>query len=317
MNPIPIRTRTRLDVTYSLHPADEPVSQFWVVLHHGICHTREQFRKLIAALNALGLNVVMIDQQSETAADRNWITIQQYRDGMAEALQQLQEKHRDISIGCYALHSMGALIGELLQSTYPQYRRPTVLMTPLPPWLGAFPITVRLLLGRFKDYVSAVRTFDIGSLARTSEQVNAIFFDRNATSESLAEVVGKLKHASFLSYVQLVLPWPARPWRWDNRLPKLLLTSPADRIFKPWEYWLVRLRSSQITRAMIGGGHDFFIPHAEWTAGQIFTFLKRHEELSLDIEAEAARLNYAGPHFAQQPDHAIENVGDDQQHGEH
>src|SRR5690606_34487136 len=107
---------TRLSVTYSFHEAPHSVSDRAIVLHHGICHTRETFLPLIAQLNALGIHVAMIDQQSENSGFfRNFIGAKSYREGMAAAVRTIENDHPQIRIGSYAVHSMGALIGEEMQ----------------------------------------------------------------------------------------------------------------------------------------------------------------------------------------------------------
>ena len=271
MVPIVVPTRTRLRVTYSLHAAAQPVSDAWIVLHHGICHSRQHFLPLIEQLNQLGLHAAMIDQQSQNSGFwRNWIGLGQYRDAMAAAVRSI-EVETGKPIGCYAVHSMGALIAEETQQAYPSLRRPTVLMAPISVD-GALPITLRIMRRRPGDYLRALLLRDIQSLATTPEQTRHLFFDDQTPEEIVVQANQTLKHAPFWVYVQLVLRWLRFPRIRNNGLPKLLLYSDMDEIFHPGEYRKTMSLYSPIERCQIAGGHDFFIQHAAETAAQIARF---------------------------------------------
>ncbi len=101
MNPIRVPTTSRLSVSYTFHGARHPTSDRAVVLHHGICHTREQFLPLVRQLNELGFHAAMIDQQSEHAGlFRNFIGAKQYCEGMAAAVRMIEHDHKRIGELC-------------------------------------------------------------------------------------------------------------------------------------------------------------------------------------------------------------------------
>jgi pimeloyl-ACP methyl ester carboxylesterase len=290
MNPITVPTSGRLGVTYSFHEALEPVSDRVVALHHGICHSRDQFLPLIMQLNGMGIHAAAIDQQSEGAGlFRNCIGLKQYREGMAAAVKRFESDHSPLRVGSYALHSMGALIGEEMQQRHRGLRRPTVLMAPVPVD-GALPITLRILRRHPLSYLKAVLTLNIRSLARTPEQVRELFFDDRTHEPIVKDTAAQLKHASFWVYCQLVLRWMVRPRIHNDRLPKLLLVSATDEIFHPPEYEKTRDRYPQLELDWIDGGHDFFIQYADVTAQRIAAFHMRHE-------AEVIAEPRAHPHF--------------------
>lgn len=295
MAPISVSAGTRLEVTYSFHPARHPSRDEVLVLHHGICHTHEQFLPLIEQLNRLGFHAVMIDQQSEQAGFfRNAIGATQYVRGMTAAIHQV-EQETGRKIGGYVLHSMGALIGEEVQQKHVELQRPTVLLAPIS-INGAFPITLRILWKHPLSYLKAVFTLDILSLARTEEQVRELFFDKHTPNDIVDRTTPQLKHAPFWIYCQLVLRWLVRPWIADDKLPKLLLTSDSDEIFHPREYDKTLRCYSQLKHAVIPGGHDFFIQNAEQTATQVADFfLVSDEEARALPETEATSGRHVPP----------------------
>lgn len=295
MNPISVFSGSRLRVTYSFHPAPQPKSDCILVLHHGICHTREQFLPLIEQLNRLGIHAAIIDQQSEHAGFfRNCIGAKKYREGMAAAVRQI-EVDTGKRIGGYALHSMGALIGQEMQQKYADWRRAAVLMAPIPV-CGAMPITLRILRRHPRAYAKAVLNLDIHSLVDTPAEVRELFFDDHTPQEIVNTTTAQLKHAPFWIYCQLVLRWAVRPWIRDDGRPKMLLFSETDEIFHPREYKSTRRRFKQLEEHRMPGGHDFFIQYAETTAQRIAEFHIRHTPATLTGE-----LPLTGPHFPRQP----------------
>jgi len=291
-----VPTNSRLNVTYSLHEAESPVSSRWVVLHHGICHTREQFRRLIEQLNQRGLHVAMVDQQSEHAGFfRNALGTRHYREGMAAALRKI-EADTGRKIGSYAFHSMGAFIGEETQQRYAELRRPTVLMAPIPV-NGALPVSLRILWRHPLAFLKAVFTLSVHSLVDTPEEVRELFFDPFTPEPIVQETTKQLKHAPFWIYLQLILRRVIRPSIRDDGLPKLLLYSDTDEIFHPREYNQLEARFAQLTRQHILGGHDFFIQYAEQAAESIHDFHQTH-----NVEAIlGSPAGISGPHFAKRP----------------
>jgi pimeloyl-ACP methyl ester carboxylesterase len=301
MEPVKVDTGSRLSVTYTLHRAPDPVSNGVIVLHHGICHTHEQYLPLIKRLNARGIHAAMIEQQSENAGFfRNCIGATTYRKGLAAAVSKLQADHPDLRISSYALHSMGALIGEELQQKHPELRRPTVLLAPIP-IAGALPITWRILRKHPFSYLKAVLTLDIHSLANTSQEVRELFFDDSTAQTTVDETKAQLKHAPFLIYCQLVLRWLVRPWIRNNGEPKLLLFSKTDEIFKPGEYDRMRSRYRPLEEHGIGGGHDFFLEHAPEAAARIGAFLLRHGVVP-ELRADNTPSAIPRPHMLASPD---------------
>ena len=296
MNVTVVPTRLRQRVTYSFHEAADPVSDQVVALHHGICHTRDQFLPLIARLNSLGLHALMIDQQSENAGFfRNALGMQHYREGMAAALRKFAEDHPRLPVGSYALHSLGALIGQEMQQRYPQWRRPTVLMAPIPIH-GALPISLRILRRHPLRYLKAVLTLNIHSLMRTPEMVRELFFDDLTPAPIVERTTEQLKHAPFWLYCQLVLRPLLRPRIRDDGLPKRLLFSETDEIFHPSEYRTTREQFPRLEEHHIRGGHDFFIEYAGEAAQQIAEF---HQHYAVPTHAAIPAL--APPHFLHRP----------------
>lgn len=291
-----VPTNSRLHVTYSLHEAQSPKNERWVVLHHGICHTREQFRRLIEQLNERGLHVAMVDQQSEHAGFfRNALGAKHYREGMAAALRSMEEA-TGRKIGSYAFHSMGAFIGEETQQRYPELRRPTVLMAPIPV-NGALPVSLRILWRHPLAFLKAVVTLDVHSLVDTPEEVRELFFDAYTPDSIVEETTRQLKHAPFWIYCQLILRFLIRPRILDDNLPKLLLYSETDEIFHPREYDKIEARFAKLSKEHILGGHDFFIQYAEQAADSIQEFHQAHNADALVLK----NPKMAGPHFDKRP----------------
>jgi hypothetical protein len=249
------------------------------VLHHGICHTREQFEKLIAQLNKRGLHAAMIDQQSENAGFfRNCIGANQYREGMAAAIRAIEGEcqSRGLHIRCYVLHSMGAMFGEEMQQQHSELRRPTVLMAPIPA-NGALPVTLRLLWNQPLAYFLAVLKLDIQSLARTPQQVREVFFDAKTPDDIVETTTKQLKHAPFWVYCQLVLRWLVRPWIVNDGLSKrMLLFNKTDFIFHEGEFDKTRKLYAPVEEHLTEGGHDFFIQYADKTADWIASFYQQY-----------------------------------------
>jgi hypothetical protein len=274
-----VTTSTRLHVTYSFHLAESPVNDRFVVLHHGICHTRDQFLPLIEQLNRRGIHAAMISQQSEQAGFfRNCLGVQGYREGMAAAVREIGTRK---PIGSYAFHSMGALIGEEMQQKHSGLQRPTVLMAPIPVD-GALPITLRIMKRRPLAYLKAVAALDIHSLVDSPEEVRELFFDRRTPDDIIHKTTAQLKHAPFWIYCQLVLRPILLSTIRNDRLPKMLLYSDTDEVFHPEEYHKTRKQYPQLEEHRIKGGHDFFLQYADATAERIASF---HQQYNLSLPA--------------------------------
>lgn len=269
MESLSVSASTRLKLRCSLFKAQRPVSDKLVLIHHGICHTLEQYQPLIDKLNDLGISAVMVEQRSDEACCRNFIGLSQYRENLATVVRTLE--NRGYRVGSYVLHSMGGEIGEEMQQAYPQLRRPTVFLAPIPQ-RGALPITWRLLWRRPIAYLKAVFTLSIRSLADTPQEVRTLFFTADTPQEIVDETTSQLKHAPFWVYVQLVLRPLLRPWIENDKLRKLLLISPNDEIFHEAQYPPTRRLYPQLEEHRLPGGHDFFIEYAQETAQRIAEF---------------------------------------------
>lgn len=290
---VPVAAGTRLAVRYSFHPAETAGENRKVVaMHHGILHCQAHFLKLIAALNAVGVHVLMIDQQSEKSRWKNCIGLGSYARGMAAAIGQFEQEHPGYQVTTYVCHSMGAAIGEQMQERYPALCRPTVLLAPIPVQ-GAVGIFVRLLLTRPWALLRAIATLSVLSLVRGTEEVRQIFFDEKTGTSTVEGCRRNLKHSPFGAYLQLTLryvlrlPFPQK----HNGQPNLLLTSPTDYIFRKndqvneyreTEFFYRRgyLRTDGtpwLEVAEIPGGHDFFIGQGERVAQQIAQFLQQQD----------------------------------------
>lgn len=274
MDPIPVPTRLSLCTTYTFHAAtSRPVSDGVIVLHHGICHTRVHFEKLISELNEKGFHCAMVDQQSENAPLRNCIGPRSYRRGMEAAVLAIKAATGRDVIG-YVLHSMGAMIGEEMQQSRPKLRRPTVLMAPIPVH-GALPVSVKLFFNDPLAYLWAVATCNIKALAATERQVKTLFFDTDTDDKTVEKAKEALKHAPFWMYCRLILrPLIFWRWIWNDGNAKLLVTSKTDFLFAhccayTLTKWFYRPQVEDVER----GGHDFFIEQADDVAAKIATFV--------------------------------------------
>lgn len=291
-SPVPVKTRSRLRVTYSIHRAAKPVSAGLVVMQPGICHTRAHYLPLAGELNQLGLHVAIVDQQSERACFRNCIGLRSYIRGMKDAVEQMESETK-LPIGAYVLHSMGALIGETMQQRYADLRRPTVFLAPIPV-PGALPITLRLLRRRPGDYFRALLRRDILSLASSPQHARKLFFNARTPAPIVEHAQEQLKHAPLWVYCQLVLRRLFRRRIRNDGGRKLLLYSKTDKIFYQAEYEQTRARYPQLEDALVKGGHDFFLQHAEQTAQHIAKFLPEPSGTVarpkyLDLPAEKAQ----------------------------
>lgn len=276
----------RLDVTWTIHDSPRATSEHVIALQHGICHSRAHFLPLIEQLNALGHHVAMIDQQSENAGFwRNLIGLDQYVDGMADAVQQIEARR---PIGCYALHSMGAMVGEEMQQRNPKLRRPSLLMTPIPVD-GALPNTWRLMREYPIAYLRALLTLDILSLARQRNLVRELFFD-DATPDEIVEATrAKLKHAPFWAYCQLVFrPFTRSRIRPDELPPMRILYGERDGIFRVEEYESMLARYVDVEVEPIPDVHDFFVVDPKGAAERIAGFYRLHRP----------HAQLAGPHVS-------------------
>ncbi|MCC9608730.1 alpha/beta hydrolase [Blastopirellula sp. JC732] len=287
MEPVPVKTSSKLRVTYSLHLAESASRSQVVVLHHGILHTRATFLDLIAALNQLGIHAVMIEQQSQDAGFwRNCIGMGAYAEGMKDALvairTALAASEEPLQIGIVAVHSMGGEIWEETREKYPELRRPTVMMAPIPQ-NGALRTSLRLLRDYPFAFLKAALTFSVLSLAKTPEQVKRLFFHETANMEVVRRTTSQLTHSPFWSYLQLTFRWLLRPKISRQDMPQLLLYSESDYIFQPWEFDKTRkLYGDLLDEQAMLGGHDFFIGDARPTAAAIQEFFEKHKKVRTD-----------------------------------
>jgi alpha-beta hydrolase superfamily lysophospholipase len=130
MESILVPQRNRLEVRCTLFKAQEPTGKELVLIHHGICHTLEQYRPLIEQLNKLHINAVMVEQRSDRAWFKNCIGLSQYRENLAAVVRQLNNDGQNVY--AYVLHSMGAEIGEEMQQEHKELQLPTVFLAPVP-----------------------------------------------------------------------------------------------------------------------------------------------------------------------------------------
>lgn len=281
---IPVDAGTRLSVTYSFHPSMDPsLSDKIVVVHHGILHTREHFLDFIKALNAEGLHVAMIDQQSQYAPYRERIGLGCYATGMAAACRQIEEEQGK-SIGGFVYHSMGAAIGEKMQARREneELRSPTVFMTPIPV-LGSWPIFLRFLVSRPLDLFQAISKKSVLSLADREADVKKLFLDGEATEGVVKECRNHLMHSPFYAFLQLTFRFLGFFLFRHNQQRNMLVTSDTDHIFASWEYcltrWRYRLRKKRddgrewLNVKKMRGGHDIFLAHPKETAVLVASFL--------------------------------------------
>ncbi|PQO45304.1 hypothetical protein C5Y93_15230 [Blastopirellula marina] len=288
-----VNARTRLKVTCSFHPSDRPTDDRRVVaMHHGILHSRDHFVGLIRELNARGIHVLMIDQQSEYSSWRNFIGLGTYEKGLAAAVRQFERRFPDHRIEAYVLHSMGAAIGERMQEkrANANLRRPMVLLAPIPVQ-GAVGIFVRLATSRPVSLLRAICTLSVASLVQDKQHVRKIFFDRNVEKKKVDACLRHLRHSPFGAYLQLTLRYFLRyliPQK-HNGHPALILTSRTDYIFRQDKH-VNEYRETEMfyrqghvrtdgqpwleTRTM-AGGHDFFFAHPDKAARRIANFLAK------------------------------------------
>ena len=309
MESISVPVRSRLEVRCTLFKAQEPTGKELVLIHHGICHTLEQYRPLIEQLNKLHINVVMVEQRSDRAWFKNCIGLSQYRENLAAVVRKLKDDgHPVVS---YVLHSMGAEIGERMQQEHEELRFPTVFLAPVP-LDGAWPVTWRIFKCRPITYLWAVVTLSIRSLVNNPKEVRALFFDPGTSKPFVDQTTDQLKHAPFLVYCQLVLrPW-LRPRITNDNQAKLLLISKTDAIFKEEQYPPTHELYPQIEERHVPGGHDFFLENAEETAQHIKSFLDKHNVISKPQEAPPAKQSAVPePHFPVQSQPAVQKKAAD------
>jgi hypothetical protein len=273
------------EVYYTPYRSRVALSHQWLVIHHGICHTRDHFRRLIRSLNRLGFHVAMIEQFVVGRwLARNLVGMDRYRDGMKAAVEKIKA---DIvamdplaQIKGYVCHSMGAMICEETQHAHPHLRFPTIYMTPIPKE-GAFPVSLRIIRRHPLRYAWAVCTLSVLSLLRPPTMARELLFDSRTDERMVRSAAKLLVPTSFFAYVQLTtrflwrtpfLPWLPRPKIDNDDGKKMLFLSATDEIFYPWELKKTRRLYPQMQEEHFKGGHDFFIQYPRETANHIKAF---------------------------------------------
>jgi alpha-beta hydrolase superfamily lysophospholipase len=122
------------EVYYTRSTSRVPDAHDWLVMHHGICHTRRYFVFFIYVLRKLGFNVAMVEQFVDGPwISRNLVGMDRYRDGMKAAVEKIKADITKLDpsarIVGYVCHSMGGMICEEMQHANPEHRRPTIYIT--------------------------------------------------------------------------------------------------------------------------------------------------------------------------------------------
>jgi hypothetical protein len=265
-----------LQVCYTLCPASGSLKNEWLVVHHGICHTREHFPELIEQLNLLGFHVVMIEQLLVGGwLARNSVTMKRHREGMAKAVraaaEAIRERDPNYVIAGYVCHSMGAQICEEMQQTYETLRYPTVFMAPMPV-AGAFWTSIRILLRHPVDFARAVVTLSVLTLVKKPERTQEWFFDSRTPEDIYRRASVELRNASFLAFLQIAFRFIVGLKIVNDKNRKFMLMSATDELFYPWQLKQTRKRYPQMEEEHLKGGHDFFVQYAVETAEYIRVF---------------------------------------------
>lgn len=261
-----------LHVYYTLCPAADPANKPWLVVHHGICHTRRHFPHLIRYLNHFGFNVAMLEQRIKGSCfARNVVTMKRHRQAMAKAVEAV-EAVINTAITGYVCHSMGAQFCEEMQQENPTLRRPTVFMAPIPVG-GAGRCSWRILRRYPSDFARAVFCLSVLSLVTPSIRTKEWFFDEQTPTSVYGPASRALRHASFLAYIQLILrPLIGLRITNDGNAKRMLMCE-TDEIFYPPELDATMRRYPQMdVKRFPVGGHDFFIQFAQETADYVRAF---------------------------------------------
>jgi pimeloyl-ACP methyl ester carboxylesterase len=272
MNSIPVSTDTWLNASYTMHEAKNPAHQKSVVFQHGYAHGSEQFEDVVRYLNKdHQINAATIDLQSDHAGwlRRNLTTINQYVRAHAATVMRMEIARANI--GSYVNHSMGNVIGELMQEKYPELRRPTVMIAPVPVQ-GAIGVTLRTIRKHPVQYAKALAALDTSVLMKEPEQVRELFFDAKADEGIVQDTTKQLHPAPFAAYAQLGMRWTNK--RLNAGSPRKIIINETDAVFMPYEYKETQELYADMQKATIfpEGGHDFFIEHAKEVAGSIAAF---------------------------------------------
>lgn len=270
MKPVPVPTRSSLDVSYVLHEAPDPVSRQTAVLLHGLCHSRAMFEPLIAEMNALGIHVASVDTQSEHARHRNLIGLSEYRDGFAAAVAQIQNE-TGRRIGSIAGHSMGGQIVQEVMQEHPPLRRPSAFLAPVPLG-GAWKAVLRTGMRSPSSLLRTFRRLDVRDAMRSPEEVRMLFFDEKTPEEIVERTRSLIRHTSYRAYQELVGRPLLRPRIRQTLQKSMLVSSPTDFLFRPEEYEDLQDAYPHLERHQMAGGHDFFIEYARPTAKLLAEF---------------------------------------------
>lgn len=271
---IPVKTDTRLDVSYVFDPADRPQSDSLTVMTHGLSHGSVQFGGVASTLKREGVHVARLDFKSN---GDNRIGMAEYVRAQHQALAYVQN-HTRLRIGSLGAHSMGGKMTKKVKLAHPEWRLPTVYMAPIPE-KGAGMAVLRGMKADWKSHVRALVHLNVLELMKTNDQVRKLFFDKDTPTEPVDivdETRRQMRHTSYRAFVNLLGMSFNHPLRTKIKEPTLLLYSDTDFLFPPESYDDLGYTHPNLKKEHIPGGHDFFIEHAEWTGMAYADFHKRN-----------------------------------------
>ena len=128
-------------------------------------------------------------------------------------------------------HSMG---GGVVQGFLARTDAPPIagaaLLASMPP-RGVIGITTRVALHHPANFLAANATLNLGRLARTPEQVRALFFTTATPADVIEAARARLQSESYLAFLDMLVLDRPKPRAID--VPVLVLGAGADPIFPP------------------------------------------------------------------------------------
>lgn len=249
----------------------------------GFAHSLEHFQKLSQELAARKISTALLDfRVNGNVVSRNAVGLDTYRSGISTLISLIEEDtHRKIS-GLIGHSQGGLLVQEWVQETRQLHDAfDSILLAPIP-FGGAKDAALKLARHHFPIFAKIVGSFvrKNGMKGLSDSDIQKLFFEPMTPEEIVSEAKSGFVHVPLRVFVEdIIRPW-ARPKIHPTDRPTLLIRSDTDGLFPPEQYDdFGEMYSDLQTIDIGGGGHDFFIQHADEVAAHIAKYLAERGQL--------------------------------------
>lgn len=234
---------------------DAPDPRATIVLVHGAWHGawcwQDGFTQRLAERGVSSLSLSLRGHAGSAEGVRlNRCRMRDYADDVAAVVAELDRPF-------VAGHSMG---GGVVQGFLERTDRPAIagaaLLASMPPH-GVIGVTTQVAVHSPGTFLAANATMNLGRLARTPDQVRALFFRPESSDAVVAATTSRVQSESYLAFLDMLVLDRPKPRAIDE--PVLVLGAAEDAIFTPADV-AATAKAWGTSPVMVSGiGHDVML----------------------------------------------------------